>query len=554
MLPQGAAESKHVPFDDAPGKTFRVLGPPGTGKTTWLVRQSERAAEQYGPAAVRVVSMTKAASREFARRESPVPPENVSTLHALAYRALQRPALIDGKDIAEWNREQGVYALSGAATDEISEGFSALVTDGDRLRAEHDLLRARRVDPRETNQTRLRDFSLRFAEWKAATGRLDFTDLLERALDEVEVAPGRPQALFVDEAQDLSTLELALVEKWGRACGVVVVVGDADQSIYSWRGADPAVLLGADPFTVLAQSHRVPAAVHRVALDLIRQSSTWSRAEYRPSPRPGRVDHVQRSVAFVADDIERSILGAPPDAFPPDVIPAMFLASCGYMVTPVAAELRRRGVPYFNPFRFEWNPLARGNGNRTTATDRLLSFARLATPVDWRRAVEPLRTIGKGGPVKNKALVGTLPDNATPARLVEWMQTVLAPGALDHFERDEPGKVRPESLLWWVGAMRAASRDTAEYPVRCAIRFGVEAVADPRVCIGTIHSVKGGEAHTVYLSTELSRPAAKRYEQGSGWDERDAVLRQFYVGVTRARERLVVCGKTSTNRSVEIAL
>lgn len=553
MVPEIPRTDKHVPFDGAAGRIYRALGPPGTGKTSWLVRQSERAADEFGPVAVRVVSMTKAAAREFARRESPLPPENVSTLHALAYRALDRPKLIDSTDLKDWNSRERGFDLSGVPGDVINDGFAPAVTAGDVLLAAHDLARARRSDPRESGGE-LGEFARRFGAWKAEIGKLDFTDLLERALDEVPTAPGRPAALFVDEAQDLSTLELALVEKWGAAASVVVVVGDADQSIYSWRGADPAVLLGSEPFTVLRQSFRVPSAVHEVALSTIRQSSTWSRAEYLPSDRPGRVDRVARSVEWIADDLERSILSAPAEQFPSDTIPAMVLASCGYMVAPIVAELRRRGVPYFNPFRAEWNPLARGSRERVTATDRVLAFARLGSPIDWRRAVEPLRVTAHGGPVRNRSRVPLLAEDATPEQLVAWISDVLEPGALEHFERDGYGRVSADALDWWLGASRAAVRDTATYPVACAKRFGLGAIAEPRICVGTIHSVKGGEAHTVYLSTELSRPAARQYEFGRGWDERDAVLRQFYVGITRARERLVLCAGLPSARRSEVAL
>jgi superfamily I DNA/RNA helicase len=58
--------------------------------------------------------------------------------------------------------------------------------------------------------------------------------------------------------------------------------------------------------------------------------------------------------------------------------------------------------------------------------------------------------------------------------------------------------------------------------------------------VGTIHSVKGGEADVVYLFPDLSQAGAAQY--ASMGTARDAVIRQFYVGATRAREKLYVCG------------
>jgi superfamily I DNA/RNA helicase len=57
--------------------------------------------------------------------------------------------------------------------------------------------------------------------------------------------------------------------------------------------------------------------------------------------------------------------------------------------------------------------------------------------------------------------------------------------------------------------------------------------------VGTVHSVKGGQADVVYLFPDLSRAGDSHY-QVSG-PLRDSVLRVFYVGATRARETLYIC-------------
>ena len=52
-------------------KEFRVFGPPGTGKTTWLVKQVRRAAEKYGGEKVLCCSFTKTAATEMVNRITP---------------------------------------------------------------------------------------------------------------------------------------------------------------------------------------------------------------------------------------------------------------------------------------------------------------------------------------------------------------------------------------------------------------------------------------------------------------------------------------------------
>ncbi|MCE5308667.1 MAG: ATP-binding domain-containing protein [Acidobacteriales bacterium] len=67
--------------------------------------------------------------------------------------------------------------------------------------------------------------------------------------------------------------------------------------------------------------------------------------------------------------------------------------------------------------------------------------------------------------------------------------------------------------------------------------------------VGTIHSVKGGQADVVYLFPDLSQAGDAHYAHGGA--SRDSVIRQFYVGATRARERLYICGR-ETSMAVRI--
>jgi superfamily I DNA/RNA helicase len=64
------------------------------------------------------------------------------------------------------------------------------------------------------------------------------------------------------------------------------------------------------------------------------------------------------------------------------------------------------------------------------------------------------------------------------------------------------------------------------------------------VIVGTIHSVKGGEADVVFLFPDVSRAANTAYQRFG--PERDSVIRLFYVGVTRARKTLYICQRESS--------
>lgn len=104
-------------------------------------------------------------------------------------------------------------------------------------------------------------------------------------------------------------------------------------------------------------------------------------------------------------------------------------------------------------------------------------------------------------------------------------------------------------LEWWRAHVTADLSDRAKYPGEIVSRFGPQALLEtPRVVVGTIHSVKGGQADVVYLFPDLSQAGEAQYERGG--QARDPVIRLFYVGATRAYERLYVCQRETISISI----
>ena len=90
-----------------------------------------------------------------------------------------------------------------------------------------------------------------------------------------------------------------------------------------------------------------------------------------------------------------------------------------------------------------------------------------------------------------------------------------------------------------------------DYPVNIVKKRGRQALLKrPQVTVGTIHSVKGGEADIVFLFPDLSYQGFLQYGQ-QGFGGRDAIKRMFYVGMTRAREGLILC-KPCGNKYVKL--
>lgn len=536
--------------------TELVIGPPGTGKTTDLSRMV-REAVQAGETPL-VCSLTRTAAQEVAGRDLPIPRDQVGTLHSHALRALGRPEVYLGH-LGDWNSAQPGLALSRGIVDpdEPTERQESGMPGDDHAESYH-LLRARCVD-REAWPATTRYFAERWEAWKRDTECVDFSDMIEQA---AEVYPeSEPTVLFVDEAQDHSQLELELLRAWATRAGRLVLVGDPWQALYEWRGAHPEMFQRetAGGRRVLSNSFRVPRRVHSMAIRWVRQLSTYEPIEYEPRMAVGSVGLLGatwrepvRVLDLAAEHVGQGET-------------VMIAASCGYMLVPTITALKEAGVPYSNPWRTkrgDWNPLTGGSG--VSMAQRLLAllspfgvdeddsfnfgcnancpawstqdFARWAVVLKAKGVIKrgQKKVIEEMLKVRDSAISETLIAADDLDQYFEEGTVQLLRAALD-------GRVSPEELVsWWGRSLRDDIKRTAlQFPLRVRDRLGLESLNDsPRIFIGTIHSFKGAEADNVVVFPDLSPSGMREWDQVGA--PRDSVVRTFYVGMTRARERLFI--------------
>lgn len=529
-----------------------VIGPPGTGKTSHIATKAGEAAERFGGERVVIASLTRAAAAEVHSRQIPIPKENAGTLHSLAYRAVGRPRLVDTKAAAAWSEEHPAWALSGLKDAHVRSGEPEVGGEdeddedsqekpGNRLLALSTLMRSQLIPRGSWTDPEAEEFDEAWERWKRENEVMDFEDMIQTALADAATAPNSPRVIYLDEAQDHSPAEVALALKWGRAAGSLVAVGDADQTIYTFRGANPdAFMAMAKPEhrRVLEQSYRVPRAVHAYAVDWIEGLEGRERITYLPRDSAGEVLH--------EPGLSYNVPGSLVDAVQEETErgrTVLVVAQCSFMIDPIKRALRADAVPFHNPLRVrrgDWNPL-RGARRvldylapcRATWGDsaRAWTYKRLWSWLEFVHA----KLLVDGAKSECERLAKTertagVPIADTPEASVEALGAFFADGVLAW--DGDPATLR--SLLL------NSKRPQMEYPIAVAEKRGTQALREtPRLAIGTVHSYKGGEADVVYVLPNVAPSARREWESG----EETALRRLFYVAFTRAREKLVICGE-----------
>ena len=332
----------------APIAPMKVLAGPGSGKTRVLVGRVTHLINECGvpPSHILCITFTNKAAREMKERlELSVGVDNANavtsgTFHSVASRMLRKHVhLLEsfgrGNDFAIYD-ESDTRALirkilvdrfkedkkkvdAGLVKGRISASKSAMDhcvgVSGERmLRA---LIESRpnlQHDPGVVNQ-----FACLYDEYEAnlrSSNALDFDDLLSAAVALLQISDEARQHyqqkwrhVLVDEFQDTSLSQYELIRVLAKPQDRVFVVGDVDQAIYSWRGAEVANIR--DKFDVdfagaqtvlLTKNYRSTSTIVKAARAVIGASGGRSPLEL-DAVTPGGKD-----VAMVAveDEIEEA--------------------------------------------------------------------------------------------------------------------------------------------------------------------------------------------------------------------------------------------------------
>lgn len=540
--------------------TVAVIAGPGTGKTGTLVNRIAWLIEEkdVSPKEITAVTFTRQAAHEMLERlekrlgKKRVKGLTVGTFHAICLNLIEKKPLISreaARDvIAELLKERGETLAPAEALALISARKSGL----DGLGLPEGLL--------EQYQQKLRE-----------AGARDLDDILAEALS----VPVRDMPCFhyllVDEYQDINAIQRALVRHWSEN-GRLFVIGDPDQSIYGFRGADAGCFdaLPADRPEAkrihLKQNYRSAPDILNCALTVIGRNPGDKRelAPTVPAGEPVRLVRAadeQGQYIWIAKEIARLTGGV-------DMLEASGGERARYAFSEIAVLCRthRQLEQAERCLRHDSIPCAvsgRGDFLEQNVNQALLGFFTALEEPDnlpaLRTALKGLWRCPDGLIARAEAAMG-LQGEAFEAALAPF--DGLSP-FLDAVKKYAPlmPKEKPRKLLEALANDAGVKGKAVEQLLNTAVFFDTVPAFLAALSMGeegditrlsggrpsgavrlmTLHGAKGLEFPCVFLAgLDAGRFPAERQDEDTNMEEERRLL---FVGITRAKNRLILtCG------------
>ncbi|MBS0194108.1 MAG: UvrD-helicase domain-containing protein [Proteobacteria bacterium] len=586
-----------------------VLAGAGSGKTRVITEKIAFLVRERGvsPRHIAAITFTNKAAREMRERVAKLLPGDagegltVCTFHALGLRFLhvehERAGLRRGFSVfdADDALAQVRDLVGTGANKDAVEALRQLVSraKNEGLSPEQAATLAR--SPREREAAAI---YARYQQRLSAFNAVDFDDLIRLPLqlleNDAELAAAwqeRIRHLLVDECQDTNGAQYRLLKVLAGRRGNLTCVGDDDQSIYAWRGANPENLdaLARDypelRIVKLEQNYRCSARILRAANQLIANNphahpkQLWSRLDEGAPIRVWACEDAEAEAQRVAGEIE--FLRTSRKLHPGDFA---VLFRGNHQSRPLEKALQLLRIPYH---------LTGGTAflDRGEVKDLLAWLRVLANPEDdaafLRAVASPKREVGAGTLAKLAELArhANLPL-ARAAMQASLLKNLPARGAAGLAEftailarlQGEAERLSPSDLCRQVAersgllaALRAQCKGEPEFARRkghldeladwfkdaapsagsLAAQLTLLSHADrgeagDAVRLMSLHAAKGLEFACVFIvgCEDGTLPHEASLDEGRLDEER----RLFYVGITRAKQALYLSHSRQAKR------
>ncbi len=564
----------------------RLFGGPGSGKTTALLDQVEQVFEDNPSVEVDdilVVSYTRAAAAEVRERLAErldVSPRslqgNVCTMHAKAYSLLNlsRDEVVSDNDKKEFCESYGLDyedefegSLRRTARS-TTLGNKVISTSQWLQRTRRDVadwydvpfhwnveqvrlppeidpnaLEGNKYTPTWSSDDDRLDIPEAIRAWRAYKGEhelVGFADMLERVAQRSLVP--MVDYLFIDEFQDITLLQYDVYQEWKPHMKQVVIAGDDDQVVYAWQGADPNLLLDEEGTDVILEtSYRLPSRILQTCQRSIRHIEKRQRKDLQPRTEGGAVDFMMNpSMLTLVQDVTRTVRE--------DDGSIMVLFRARYQMFEFIDKLIDEGIRF------------KALTDQRMWTSRLIAFTEAVEAIEdgedidlyqARRLAEMLAESAFGTNDRGD-LYDKLEEIEEAAEESDDQAIMVEPSTIKEIAPFMPDRTSASEMVQRINNFQ--KRSLKAYFLNEEFRD----VPPDRVRVGTIHSAKGREADHIYLATDLTEKVVE--QMAASIDESvtipgdeeftkdsnpvpiltDNERRVFYVGMSRARERLVL--------------
>lgn len=499
-------------------KTIKIFGPPGTGKTTKLLNRVEKYLERgIKPNQIAYFSFTNKAVKEAIERFKHKFPfiqdedlYNVRTIHSFCrQRFKETPVMDDSDDLKEFETGMGNINLEyddNYSDIRVRKNWSLRIFDKARNMMIDPILAYRRERVKKVSLDKFKNTIRSYEEFKQQH-RVDFTDMIERYIDEAE-APNF-KLLIIDEAQDLTPLQWKFVYKLAPLAEKIYIAGDDDQAIFEWNGA--LVRMFQDfpgRKVVLKYSHRLNKQIHAFA-KLIRSKIKGSEEkEFDCGLGQGNIA------------LFKSFQEIPFNAFEGKWYILARIREC---VQELKNEAQKMGLYYEN---------VKGKKSFDIYQYRAIQI--------WNRLVDGYK-IKKEDAVLCYEYIQEIAYGYRKLESRSWMEidpnfemdfeTLQVVGGLETTKKKEP----------WYDAFNRKFTDSQKRYFFKMEKLKVDLNTKANIIIDTIHQVKGGEAENVVLYAKTNWPADF---DGKNMDAKANEARVWYTGSTRSKKNLFLLGTT----------
>lgn len=578
---------------------YLLLAVPGAGKTTVLVGRLAHLICNRGvdPGQILTITFNRESARDMQRRFSQLfgemcPAPHFSTIHSFCFGVLRRyaelretrmPQLIEGASSPVRRdallRQACTQAGCGVPGDEELEELGAAVS-----------FAKNNMTPREQLGEILcpvGDFKGVFAQYEAIKREnawMDFDDMLLYTRRVFQKLPGlleqyrqRYRYLNVDEAQDTSRVQHAILRQLAGRDGNLFMVGDEDQSIYGFRGASPRELLEfgshypSGKILKMEENFRSTPQIVKAASQLIVHNKNRYAKRMLTHRKAGA--QVVRTVLYDANQQYDYLVGQLKKL--PKTQTAAVLYRTNDCAVGVMDALERANIPFY--VRDHTNHFLSGYAVQDIRAFLRLgenpadmaAFQRVCFKTDARVSREMLEFV-RAAATPGENLFEVLLSNEKLDRASAELISIICEETGRFFEKKPLVVLRDieyvfgyrNFLKWKTGggtyfeqlshkltvlkSIAASCGSTGEFCERLQELGGTIAHAcgrgESQVALSTVHSAKGLEFDRVYLIDLMegffpSASSIERQLKGS-IESMEEERRLFYVAVTRAKNHL----------------